>query len=203
MDSFLLRGILIGLFFGVPAGAVGTMAAQRTLNNGARAGLITGLGSSIVDCLYACISAFGLSFISDFLLHYQKIINILGGCLILIMGIRQLIPNCKNARLHYSASGGIKMFLSSFAVAITNPAAILTFLFAFTYFWISGQTGIFQGIQLVNGVFVGTYIWWVSLCLVLSLLKNKAEIQNIRTMNIIFGLVLCIFGTVVFIRALY
>ena len=57
----LFRGILIGLLFGVPAGAVGAMTAQRAYSSGLRAGLLTGLGSSVADCLYACVGAFGLS----------------------------------------------------------------------------------------------------------------------------------------------
>lgn len=64
--SFLLKGILIGLIFGVPVGAVGTMAVQRTFSNGFTAGL----GSFVADCLYAVCGAFGLTFVSDFLLKY-------------------------------------------------------------------------------------------------------------------------------------
>lgn len=44
VESYLLKGILIGLLFGLPVGAVGTMTVQRTLNYGAKAGLVTGLG---------------------------------------------------------------------------------------------------------------------------------------------------------------
>ena len=181
---------------------MGTMTAQRTLNYGVKAGLITGLGSSIADCLYACIGAFGLYFMSDFLLSYQKIINIFGGSLILVMGIRLMIRKSESTQSQPTAAGGVKMFLSSFAVGITNPAAILTFLFAFSYFGISEQTGIFQGIQLVSGVFIGTYIWWGSLSVVISVLKNKAKNHNFRNMNRIFGVILSLFGAAVFIRTL-
>lgn len=71
MSDFLIRGIMIGLLFGMPAGAVGAMTAQRTLNYGMKAGLLTGLGSSAADCIYACIGVFGLTLISDFLMKYQ------------------------------------------------------------------------------------------------------------------------------------
>ena len=65
------KGILIGLIFGVPVGAVGAMTVQRTWEHGIKAGLLTGMGSSIADCIYAAIGAFGLTIISDFLLQYQ------------------------------------------------------------------------------------------------------------------------------------
>lgn len=97
MGSFLIRGIMIGLLFGMPAGAVGAMTAQRTLNYGMKAGLLTGLGSSAADCIYACIGVFGLTLISDFLMKYHGILNLSGGGLILWMGIRLL--RTKTAKL--------------------------------------------------------------------------------------------------------
>ena len=41
-----LRGLLIGLVFGVPAGAIGALTIQRTLEKGFFAGLVTGAGLS-------------------------------------------------------------------------------------------------------------------------------------------------------------
>lgn len=75
--------------------------------------------------------------------------------------------------LEEQAERGIKMFLSSFAVGITNPAAILTFLFAFSYFGIVGKTGVVHGIQLVAGVFIGTCIWWCLLSAAVIYVKKK------------------------------
>lgn len=89
--EYLMRGILIGLLFGLPVGAVGALTVQRTWNSGIRSGLLTGLGSSAADCCYACVGAFGLTLISDFLLRYEEIITALGGALILGMGLKSAI----------------------------------------------------------------------------------------------------------------
>lgn len=89
--EYLLRGILIGILFGLPVGAIGALTVQRTWSLGAKAGLLTGLGSSVADCFYACASAFGLTLISDFLLRFQGIITALGGILILVMGLKSVI----------------------------------------------------------------------------------------------------------------
>ena len=50
MENYLIRGIIIGLLFGIPVGAVGALAVQRTFTQGFKAGLLTGLGSSVADC---------------------------------------------------------------------------------------------------------------------------------------------------------
>ena len=199
MVTFFLRGVLIGLLFGIPAGAVGAMTVQRTWNYGIKAGLLTGLGSSVADCIYACIGAFGLTVISEFLLKYQTVINLAGGGLILYMGLHILFGKKETNELP-SVSGRVKMFLSSFLVGITNPAAVLTFLFAFSYFGISGETSLLEGMWLVMGVFLGTYLWWGVLSASLNIMKSRQKKDHFQMMNRIFGVILCMFGMVVFIR---
>lgn len=202
MEGFLVRGILIGLLFGIPVGAVGTLTVQRTFHHGFAAGLKTGMGSSMADCFYAACGAFGLTFISDFLLKYQTMISMVGGCLILGMGIRLLFKKRGMEVLKEQNEGNAKMFLSSFAVGITNPAAILTFLFAFSYFGIAGRNGIIEGIQLVAGVFIGTCIWWCLLSTVVVWFKRKNGNRNFRYMDQVFGVILSLFGMTVLIKTL-
>lgn len=200
MESYLIKGILIGLIFGMPVGAIGTMTVQRTFHYGFRAGLLTGLGSSVADCLYASVGVFGLTFISDFLFQYQTVIYISGGTFLLIMGIRLISGKEKTTTPQITTVYGMKMFLSSFVVGITNPAAILTFLFAFSYFEISGESGIFGGIQLVCGVLVGTYVWWSGLSAAVCIIRKKTKNYNLYYMNKIFGIILISFAAIVFLK---
>lgn len=198
--SYLLKGLLIGLLLGLPVGAVGTMTVQRTWNYGFKAGMLTGLGSSVADCLYAIVGAFGLTLISEFLLQHQMIISVFGGGLILFMGICMIQKKGGTVAAEMKAAGGAKLFLSSFTVAITNPVAILTFLFAFSYFGIPGTAGVLDGALLVCGVFLGTYIWWGTLSVMTCAVKKKTRGHHIPYMNQIFGTILSVFGAVVFLR---
>ncbi len=203
MAGYLLRGLLIGLLFGIPVGAVGAMTLQRTWSFGFRAGLLTGLGSSVADCLYAIVGAFGLNLISDFLLQYRTIINLLGGGLILSMGIRLIVKKTEAVVTGAEAAGRAKLFLSSFAIGITNPAAILTFLFAFSYFGISGTAGLLERTGLVFGVFIGTYIWWTALSAAACAIRKKTGCRSFRHMNKVFGGILTVFGAVVFLKIFF
>ena len=128
--SLLLKGILIGLLFGVPMGAVGAMTVQRTWEHGIRVGLLTGMGSSVANCIYAGIGVFGLTIVSDFLLEHQTVIHLVDGAIVLYLGIRLFFRKGEEAEVP-KVLGRWRMFLTSFAVGITNSAAILTFLFAF------------------------------------------------------------------------
>lgn len=191
--AFLLKGILIGLLFGLPAGAVGALTVQRTFRHGPGAGLLTGLGSSAADCCYASLGAFGLTIVSDFLLKYQAAIHLLGGGLVLLLGARLLfreeVPSQETGR-----TSGAGLFLSSFAVGITNPAAVLTFLFAFSWLGISGGLAFGEGLLLVLGVFCGTCLWWCALTLAAGMARKKAAAIDPARMNRIFGFILCLLG---------
>lgn len=198
--EYLLRGILIGLLFGLPVGAIGALTVQRTWSAGVRAGLLTGLGSSAADSFYACVGAFGLTLISDFLLRFQGVITALGGILILGMGLKSLFHLQDELPPEENALGGAKLFFTTFAIGITNPAAILTFLFAFSYFGISEVNGWIDGILLVAGVFFGTYFWWGTLSAMTQLIKRKAAKFRLRTMNRMFGGILCALGALMFVR---
>lgn len=199
--SLLLKGTLIGLLFGVPVGAVGAMTVQRTWEHGIRAGLLTGMGSSVADCIYAGIGAFGLPMVSDFLLKYQTVIHLVGGAIVLLMGIRLLLRKGEEMGIP-AVSGKWKMFLSSFAVGITNPAAILTFLFVFSWFGITEGSVSGKGWLVVLGVLIGTYLWWGGLSAAVALARKKKRTGSFQKMNRIFGTVLSLFGILVFVRAL-
>ena len=203
MAGFLFRGILIGLLFGLPVGAVGTMTVQRTLSGGIRAGLLTGLGSSVADCIYACIGVFGLTIVSDFLLRHQTAIHLIGGSFILLMGLRLFLKNKETQTEALQAGRNAGLFLTSFFIGITNPAAILTFLFAFSYFGITGEAGVFQGVALVLGVFAGTYFWWGALSLATDFIRKKSGKAEFRAANKIFGMILILFGGVIFIQTFF
>lgn len=93
-----------------------------------------------------------------FLLQHESVMNMIGSCLILGMGISMFTKINAGSQDMPDNAGGFRMFAASFAVGITNPAAILTFLFAFSWFGIDGRMEPADGIGLVCGVFIGTYI---------------------------------------------
>jgi hypothetical protein len=53
------QSLLIGLSIAAPVGPVGLLTIQRTLAQGPRAGLATGLGAALADAVYGAIGALG------------------------------------------------------------------------------------------------------------------------------------------------
>ena len=121
MMIYFLKGILIGIIFGIPVGVVGILTIKRSVTYGTTAGMISGIGCSIADLFYSCISIFSFTMLSNFILRYQNIIRFIGSILIIIMGIG--IVNKKQEMIYKKAdvSKMISFFTSSFAGASSWP----------------------------------------------------------------------------------
>ena len=171
---WFFRGLLIAFIFGIPAGAIGALTVQRTLKNGFLTGLLTGLGSTAADMLYACAGAFGITLISTFLQDHQRSIAILCGIGVIGFGVYIIIhKEPEKNDIGSIVSTGWKAFLTSFPLAIVNPATVITFLAAFAGLGISSVPDRLSGISLVLGIGVGTTLWWIVLAGGTAWLKTK------------------------------
>ena len=196
--DFFIKGLLIALAFGVPAGAIGALTIQRTLEKGFKYGLSTGLGSTAVDVLYAAVGVFGLTVISDTILSYQFPIRVVGCILIIIYGIVVLRKKpVKNKTAYDRADSVFRCFTSAFVIAALNPATIISFSVAFTSFGLGGSIRFPGGLFVLIGILIGTSLWWVALSLVVNAFRNRITEKIYRILNVILGVFLIIFAIAV------
>lgn len=201
MGNFLLKGLLVGLVFGVPAGAIGALTIQRALSRGFWAGLLTGLGSSAADVLYACVGVFGLTAISDILLRWQTPISLIGGAVIVGMGAVIFRSKARESRTTPDKAGLGGCFLSAFAIAITNPVTILSFLAAFATMGIGEVSTPGHGVQLASGILLGTGCWWCLLSGGAAKFRGRMTQKLYQNLNRILGVLLMAFGICMALRA--
>lgn len=200
--SYFIKGILIGLVFGVPAGVIGAATIKRTLSHGMIAGLVSGLGCSAADLAYCCVSIYGLTFISDFMLKYQDVISCIGGAVIIIMGIGIIRSRQEQLTEAADAARLITYFASSFIIAITNPATILSFLLAFSIFNIENIVCAANGIRLASGIFAGTCVWWFVIAGTVQIFKRKITDICFRRINQALGIIILTLGAAVIVRVI-
>jgi len=199
LGNYLLKGVLIGIVFGVPAGAIGALTIQHALSHGFRAGFVTGLGSSAADLLYACVGVFGLTAVSDLLLRYQTIISLIGGVLIAALGVLIFRKENKPPVSDVSTAPLPVYFCTAFATAITNPATVLTFFVAFAAFGIGKHTPT-QSVQLILGILMGTCFWWGLLSALTAKLRERITDNVYRILNHILGSLMILFSMVMMAR---
>lgn len=200
--GYFLRGLFIGLVFGVPAGAIGALTIQRTLEKGFLAGLVTGAGSSAADLVYSCIGVFGIAIISDFLTAHQAVIKVIGGGVILVLGIAILCKKELSSVSQDTKGTPVFYFLSAFTAAILNPATVLSFMVAFAAFGISSGLDMWQGIALILGILTGTLCWWTVLSGVVAHFRKKVTNNIYRWLNLILGCLMTLFGIIMMIQGI-
>src|SRR5512139_2494096 len=124
---FFIKGIIIGFVIAAPLGPIGILCARQTLTHGRRAGFLSGMGASTADVLYGFIAAFGLTFISDFLLSYQFWLRFAGGVILCFIGVKTFRerPDMQGfVLLAEKEKRHAGMYTSTFLLTLTNPMTI-------------------------------------------------------------------------------
>ena len=200
--EYFLKGLLIGLIFGVPAGAIGALTIGRTLEKGFSAGLLTGIGSSAADLIYSCVGVFGITVVSDFLSSRQNMLQVIGGILVLLFGIG-IFCKKESVTVQKESKGTLAFcFLSSFTTALVNPATILSFMAAFAAFGIHGGLSAKQGVVLIAGIIIGTLCWWLFLSGITAHFRQRISGRIYRWMNYALGCLMTGFGIIMVVHGI-
>ncbi|MGB3495464.1 MAG: LysE family transporter [Elainellaceae cyanobacterium] len=195
--SFLGRGLLMGLAIAAPVGPIGVLCIRRTLAYGRWVGLLSGLGAATADGIYGCIAGFGLTFISNFLQGYAFWISFLGGLYLCYLGVKTFLSRPTEEAADASATGLLAAYGSTVLLTLTNPATILSFVTLFAGIGLVRAEGDYLSASaLVLGVFLGSALWWVLLSGGVSIFRDRFNLQGLRWMNRISGLILIGFGAV-------
>jgi threonine/homoserine/homoserine lactone efflux protein len=193
--SLFLTGTILGFSIAAPVGPIGILCIRRTLAEGRRFGLAAGLGAATADAVYGSIAAFGLTFISSFLIDQQDWLRVFGGIFLCFLGVRAfsakvIHPSAMEYRGNLWSAYG-----STFFLTLTNPMTILSFAAIFAGFNLAGKdSGYAAAAVLVSGVFAGSSLWWLSLSTGIGLLRSRLSDSISVWLNRISGSVIFIFG---------
>jgi len=199
MPSTLLlfiRGFLIGLSVAATVGPMAVLCIRRTLAEGRRAGLATGLGVATADGCYGLVAALGLTVVSGALLGVQVWLRLIGGGFLCYLGLRTLRAAPAERAANASASNLPRAYASALALTLTNPLTILSFAAIFAGLGAATGGGYKTAALLVLGVFVGSATWWVILTTVVVALRARVTPRGLRWVNRVSGAVILGFGLI-------
>jgi len=181
------------------------LCIQRTLNKGQLYGLVSGLGTATADGVYGSIAAYGLTLITNFLIHEQIWIRLIGGLFLIYLGIKTIlsIPPERVSVLNTKTNSYLGAYASTFLLTLTNPLTILSFAAIFAGIGVgSASKSFFSATMVVLGVFSGSTLWWIILTGSISLLRNKMNAQWLLWINRISGAIITLFGIVALLSLL-
>jgi threonine/homoserine/homoserine lactone efflux protein len=193
---FLLKGVVVGIIIAVPVGPVGVLCVRRTIFQGKLAGFVSGLGAATADAIFGFVAAFGLSFVSDWLIGYQQWLRIAGGCYLLYVGGSALLVKPETrSNSEPDAETILRDFASTFALTLTNPITILAFLGIFSVLGLSGEGATLgRAAILVLGVWGGSLLWWMALSFGLGVVFRSYEPRHLVWINRASGTILLLSG---------
>jgi len=181
------KGLLFGFLLAATVGPMWVLCFRRTVEQGALAGLASGMGVAVADGLYGAVAALGLTAISGFLLQHSYWIGLVGAVFLVYLGITTLKarPTLNGATLGKVSLA--KAFLSTLALTLANPPTILAFVAIFAGLGLMASD--FDGAALVVlGVFLGSASWWIALAASANWLRKRAGPKLFRVINVVSGL---------------
>lgn len=203
MELFLFfKGILVGFSIAAPVGPIGILCIRRTFAKGRKYGFYSGLGAATADAIYGGIAAFGLTFISDFMISQKFRLSILGGVFLCWLGIRAFLskPLQGETSLSVTSNGLLGAYASTFALTLTNPLTIIAYVMIFAGLGLAeaGKSYFSAGV-MVLGVFAGSALWWFFLSAGISFFQIRLSPRWLVLVNKISGIILFLFGVLVFL----
>lgn len=193
--GIFLKGFIIGISVAAPVGPIGVLCIQRTLSGGNIHGLVSGLGAASADAIYGFIAAFGLTFISNFLVDQQAWFRIIGGVFLCYLGIRAFMSKPSEESISASKHSHFGAYGTTFLLTLTNPMTILFFAAIFAGLGMVGKTAhYFSASLMVMGVFMGSGFWWFVLSGSASIFRTKFTPARLAWVNKISGIIILAFG---------
>jgi threonine/homoserine/homoserine lactone efflux protein len=193
--SFFIKGLVFGFSIAAPMGPIGILCIRRSLANGWRAGLLTGMGAATADAVYGCLAGFGVTGITGFLVGQHAWIQIAGGLFLCWMGLHVFLSGTDEKPASEAPGSAAVGYLSALLLTLTNPMTILAFAAVFAGMGL-GSIGAGHAAAgwLVAGVFSGSMAWWIILSSASSLFNTRMNPTSMRWINRFSGAVLAGFG---------
>lgn len=193
--NYLIKGLLIGFSIAAPVGPIGILCIKRTITSGRLAGLISGLGAATADAVYGFIAAFGLTFISSFLIDQQSWLRLLGGAFLCYLGVKTFITKPTESSSLSNEISLLNAYGSTFFLTLTNPLTILSFAAIFAGLGLLDVDGNYLSATIiVLGVFIGSACWWFLLSSGVSIFRTRFTSTGLLWVNRISGLIILGFG---------
>lgn len=207
MFTTILTGILVGLCVSVPVGPLGVLCIQRTVTRGRGHGIVTGLGATTSDLVYALLVGFSMGFIIEFIEAHQLVIQVVGSIIIGIFGLhiytKDPLKQLEHKKRPHSKGDLFSDYITAFGLCFSNPMIIFLFIGLFARFNIVNPDDPIQTVVGMGAILVGATLWWLILTMLVNLISTKLfKEKGLSILNKITGAVLIVLALVGVITAI-
>lgn len=191
--ELLGRGFILGLTIAAAVGPITLLVIRRTLGSGWRVGMASGLGVASADACYGAIAAFGISALSDLLVSLARPLGFIGGCMLLVVGVRTVrgahIPPSTTPTTIRGVTGA---YLSILALTLTNPLTILLYGALVVSVGVPATSA--GAASLWVGLGLGSAAWFLILVTAVAALRTRVSPRLLRVVTVVSGVIIGLFG---------
>jgi len=193
--SFFIKGFIIGFSIAATIGPIALLCIKRSLTRGWFSGFICGLGAAIADTAYGAIAAFGLTFISSFLIAQKMWFQSFGSIFLFYLGLQIFFEKPKIDKKAEKHKGYLSDLFTIFFLTVTNPLTILFFIAVFAGAGLVVTDGDYNSASLaVLGVFIGSALWYYLLAHLVGFFYKRTKDKFLVWVNRISGAVIILFA---------
>ncbi len=198
----VLKGMGFGLAVAAPVGPMALLCMRRTLAQGWRSGLATGVGIAAGDGAYACVAVAGLAGLQIFMLAHERPLHLAAGLFLLYLGLRTMFARHDAAAAPPVLVGAGRAFASALLLTLTNPPTIVMFAAIFASLAPAGGFAWDGAAATVGGVLAGSLLWWCGMVAGVSAVRHAIGHRARRWIDRLAGAALAALGVAEVRRAL-
>lgn len=216
-----LKGWFIGICVSAPVGPLGVLCIQRTLSRGRWHGVVTGIGATTSDIIYALLVGASMNFITDFINNNMIVIQIVGAIIICLFGVQiykskpEDFNRLKKHQIHThhekSKSNVFKKivqnkmfhdYITAFGLCFSNPLIIFLFIGLFAQFHVMSSGDSFTNFITFIAILIGAFCWWLTLTYIIGHFRGNFKERGLLILNHITGTLLILGALITVIKSL-
>jgi len=197
MITSFMNGGMMGLAISAVVGPVAILCLKKACTIGFKSGVAIGIGASIANMLFGFVAFWGLGAVSSLLLEHADLLRIFGGIFLIYLGYKSFQLKdieCVDTQTVNNTTY-VHDAMIAFVLTLTSPITILVFLSFCSAFGITSLS-LHEALLATVGVGLGSFAWWVLLTLFGIFIRKKMGTSVIKTINMVSGIVIIIFGIV-------
>ena len=193
MTSAAAAGFGLGFLVAMQVGPIWVFCARSVLRGTAAVGIAIGAGAAVIDAFYAGLGVAGASALLE-IDALRIALGILGAAFLAFLGARTFWSAFRvrlGGESDEEVSSPRRAFLTSLAATASNPMTIASWAAIFTAASTADLVSSgFTASALVVGVAVGTFTWFLTLSVGLSLARRRVGPRLLVVVDAVSGAIL-------------
>lgn len=194
--NFFLQGLTMGFAIEAPIGLANLFVINNALTQSHRRSYIAAFFVAFFDIALSIACFFGIGAIMKQFESLKIAILLFGSLIVIYMGINLLWAEASEIGSKDTELTMFKTISTAFVMIWFNPQAIIDGSLMLGAFQVTLPVNSYP--IFIGGVVIASFVWFIGLNLVIAKFKDKFNAKVLRTINMVCGAVIILYGLKLF-----